>query len=136
MRWTPASELTSGRLLTAMRYSALGSGKRLRALLAYASAETIGASAELAEDDDNQVSEAAIWSLGQVGGDVARQALAQLLERAEDEEMRDFIDEAMENLVFTNEVAEFSLLEFGPDDDDPLDLDDALSDGGDEDEPA
>lgn len=49
MRWTPTSELTSGRLLTAMRYSALGSGKRLRALLAYASAETIGASAELAD---------------------------------------------------------------------------------------
>ena len=49
MRWTPAAELTSGRLLAAMRYSALGSGKRLRALLAYASAETIGASAELAD---------------------------------------------------------------------------------------
>ena len=92
--------------------------------------------AELAEDDDNQVSEAAIWSLGQVGGDVAREALTQLLEQAEDEEMRDFIDEALENLQFTNEVAEFSLLEFGPDDDDPLDLDDALSDDGDEDEPA
>jgi hypothetical protein len=50
--------------------------------------------------------------------------------------MRDFIDEAIENLEFTNEVAEFSLLEFGPDDDDPLDLEDELSDDGDEDEPA
>ena len=49
MRWTPASELSSGRLLEAMRYSATGGGKRLRALLAYASAEAIGASAELAD---------------------------------------------------------------------------------------
>ena len=48
-RWTPASELSSGRLLEAMRYSATGGGKRLRALLAYASAEAIGASAELAD---------------------------------------------------------------------------------------
>ena len=48
-RWTPAAELASGRLLEAMRYSALGGGKRLRALLAYASAEAIGASAELAD---------------------------------------------------------------------------------------
>ena len=95
-----------------------------------------GELAELAEDDDNQVSEAAIWSLGQVGGGAAREALTQLLEQAEDEDLRDFIEEAMENLEFTNEVAEFSLLEFGPDDDDPLDLEDDLSDGGDEDEPA
>ena len=49
VRWTPASELSSGRLLEAMRYSATGGGKRLRALLSYASAEAIGASAELAD---------------------------------------------------------------------------------------
>ena len=48
-RWLPASELSSGRLLEAMRYSATGGGKRLRALLAYASAEAIGASVELAD---------------------------------------------------------------------------------------
>ena len=48
-RWTPASELSSGRLLEAMRYSATGGGKRLRALLTYASAEAIGASADLAD---------------------------------------------------------------------------------------
>ena len=91
---------------------------------------------ELTSDDDQQVSEAAIWSLGQVGGEVARRALTELLEQAEDDETRDFIDEAIENLEFTNEIAEFSLLEFGPDDDDPLDLDDELADDGDEDEPA
>jgi farnesyl diphosphate synthase len=49
VRWTPAGELESGRLLEAMRYSATGGGKRLRALLAYASAEAIGASADMAD---------------------------------------------------------------------------------------
>ena len=48
-RWTPSAELASGQLLEAMRYSAVGSGKRLRALLAYASAEAIGASPDLAD---------------------------------------------------------------------------------------
>ena len=48
-RWTPATELSSGRLCEAMRYSALGGGKRLRALLAYASAGAVGASDELAD---------------------------------------------------------------------------------------
>ncbi len=48
-RWTPAAELTSGRLCEAMRYSAMGGGKRLRALLAYASAEAVGASADMAD---------------------------------------------------------------------------------------
>lgn len=48
-RWTPSGELSSGRLLEAMRYSAIGGGKRLRALLVYASAEAVGATAELAD---------------------------------------------------------------------------------------
>ena len=48
-RWTPTGELTTGRLLEAMRYSGLGGGKRLRALLAYASAEAIGATVDLAD---------------------------------------------------------------------------------------
>jgi len=94
--------------------------------------------ADLTDDDDQQVREAAIWSLGQVGGEVAREALTQLLERADDEEMQDFIEEAIENLQFTDEVAQFSLLEFGPDgeDDDELDLDDDLAEDDDEDLPA
>ena len=48
-RWTPAGELSSGRLLEAMRYSGMGGGKRFRALLSYASAEAIGATTELAD---------------------------------------------------------------------------------------
>jgi HEAT repeat protein len=94
--------------------------------------------ADLTDDDDHQVREAAIWSLGQVGGEVALNALTQLLEQAEDEDMQDFIEEAMENLQFTNEVAQFSLLEFGPDgdEDDELDLDDDLAEDDDEDLPA
>lgn len=48
-RVLPSGELPAGRLLEAMRYGALGGGKRLRALLAYASAEAVGAHVELAD---------------------------------------------------------------------------------------
>jgi farnesyl diphosphate synthase len=48
-RFLPEAELASGELLAAMRYSVLGGGKRLRALLSYAAAESVGASAEIAD---------------------------------------------------------------------------------------
>lgn len=48
-KFLPLAELPSGRMLEAMRYSALGGGKRLRALLSYAAAESLGAPASLAD---------------------------------------------------------------------------------------
>ncbi len=45
----PHGELAYGQLLAAMRYGALNGGKRLRALLAYASAELVGAEPEVAD---------------------------------------------------------------------------------------
>ncbi len=80
---------------------------------------------DLLEDDDTQVREAAVWSLGQIGGDFARRALTDLLESTEAEEEQDFIQEALDNLAFTDEVNAFALFELGEDDDDSLlDLDD------------
>jgi HEAT repeat protein len=71
----------------------------------------------MVEEGDLQVREAAIWSLGQVGGDEARAVLLDLLQEAEDDE-RDFIEDALENLTFQDELAEFPLLNL---DDDELD---------------
>jgi HEAT repeat protein len=73
---------------------------------------------ELLEDTDTQVREAAVWSLGQIGGDFARRTLTELLENTEDEEEQDFIQEALDNLAFTDEVNAFSLFELGQDEDD------------------
>jgi len=42
--------------------------------------DAAGELAELTEDEDQEVREAAIWSLGQVGGEVAREKLTQLLD--------------------------------------------------------
>jgi farnesyl diphosphate synthase len=51
-RFLPKDELASGRMQEAMRYSALGGGKRLRALLAYASAESLDVKALEASGTD------------------------------------------------------------------------------------
>jgi HEAT repeat protein len=76
---------------------------------------------KLTDDPDQQVREAAIWGLGQVGGEFAREHLNQLLEEAEDEDTQDFIEEALENLDYTDEVQSFALLEYEPGNDE-LDL--------------
>jgi HEAT repeat protein len=96
-------------------------------------ADTAGELAQLTHDVDLQVRDAAIWSLGQIGGDFARETLTRLLERASDEDEQDFIQEALDNLEFTDEVNAFSMFELGLDDDDQAD-DDQADDGEDVDE--
>ena len=76
--------------------------------------------AELLEDPETQVVEAATWSLGQIGGDFAKRTLEDLLEATVDEDERDFVQEALDNLGFTDEVNAFALFELGEDEDDPL----------------
>ena len=80
---------------------------------------------KLVDEGDVQVREAAIWSLGQVGGDEARAALLDLLQAAGDEE-RDFLEDALENLHFHDELLEFPLIDAADEalDDDGLVLED------------
>jgi HEAT repeat protein len=70
---------------------------------------------ELLEDPDSDVRMAAIWSLSQVGGEGVRQALENLLEITEDEDEANQIDNALENLDFTEEMRDLALLEIPED---------------------
>ncbi len=70
----------------------------------------------LTDDEDTQVRDAAIWSLSQVGGTVARITLTELLDAAEEEDERDYLEDALENLEFTTDMEEFSLFDFEPED--------------------
>lgn len=91
--------------------------------------EAVTELAELTHDVDGDVRDAAIWSLGQVGGEEARDILTELLERAQedgDEAQEEFLESALENLDFTDNVQKFSLFDFDEDDADaawPDDLD-------------
>ena len=71
---------------------------------------------DLLEDDDSEVRLAAAWSLSQIGGRESADALESLLERSDDEDEIDLIENALENLAFTEELGELNLLDFSTDD--------------------
>jgi HEAT repeat protein len=68
------------------------------------------------EEEDDDVAAAAIWSLSQIGGDDARTYLVALIEQTEDEDLVEFLEDALENLNFTEELNKFELLSLDEDD--------------------
>jgi HEAT repeat protein len=61
--------------------------------------EAVSMLEELTEDTDTEVQEAAIWALGQIGGDRARQILEQFCQ-ADDEALRSAAEAALEEFEF------------------------------------
>lgn len=74
----------------------------------------------LEDEEDDDVTSAVIWSLSQISGEDARAYIETLLDQTEDEEQIEFLEEALENLAFTEDLDRFDLLNFEPD----FDLDD------------
>jgi HEAT repeat protein len=72
------------------------------------------------EEEDDDVVAGAIWSISQIGGDDARIYLLNLIENTEDEGAVEFLEDALENLDFTEELNKFDLLSL---DDDEIDED-------------
>jgi HEAT repeat protein len=68
------------------------------------------------EEEDDDVGIAAIWALSQIGGDEARAYLVALIDQTEDEELVEFLEDALENLNFTEEFNKFELLTLDEDD--------------------
>jgi len=68
------------------------------------------------EEDDDDVIAAGIWSLSQIGGEEARAFLIDMLDRTDDEDVSGYIEEALENLDFTDELEKFDLLALDEDD--------------------
>jgi HEAT repeat protein len=72
---------------------------------------------EMLEDElDDDVFQAIIWSLSQIGGEDVRTYLQALLADAEDDEQIEYLEEALANLSFTEDMEEFDMLAFDPDD--------------------
>jgi HEAT repeat protein len=78
------------------------------------------------EEDEDEVIAAAIWSLSQIGGEDVRAFLVDMLEKTEDEDVTGYLEEALENLDFTEELEKFELLSL---DEDDLDADELEDDG-------
>ena len=71
----------------------------------------------LGEEEDADILSAVIWSLSQIGGEDVRTYLENLLDQLEDDEQIAFLEEALDNLAFTEDLERFDLLAFDPDED-------------------
>jgi HEAT repeat protein len=87
-------------------------------------------------EENGEVISAAIWSLSQIGGEDVGTYLETLLDQTEDEDLIGFIEEALDNLAFTEDLDRFELMSFDPDDIEDLeeleDLEDLKKLDGDE----
>ena len=59
---------------------------------------------------------AAVWALSEVGGNEARDRLDALLEETEDEDEIEHIENALDNLVFNQELQDFKIMDFSEND--------------------
>jgi HEAT repeat protein len=66
---------------------------------------------ELLDDPIDDVRFAAMWSLSQIGGEGVREALEEIQEIAEDDVEIDILQEALDNLAFTEDLELFTLFD-------------------------
>ena len=76
----------------------------------------------LEEEFDDVIAGAAIWSLSQIGGEDVRIYLQNLLDNVEDDDQAAFLEEALDNLAFTEDMASFDMLALDADQLDEMDL--------------
>lgn len=69
----------------------------------------------LEEEDDDEIIGAAIWSLSQIGGEDVRIFIESLIDQAEDDEQVEFLEDALDNLAFTEDISRFDLMSFDAD---------------------
>jgi HEAT repeat protein len=67
---------------------------------------------DLLEDVNRDVKHAAIWSISQIGGSAASEALISLFESCDDEEETQLLQDALDNLAFVNGTRDLLLFDF------------------------
>ena len=76
---------------------------------------------ELLDDPDDDTRLASIWSLSQIGGEGVREILEKMWDAADNDRDFDFLESALDNLTFTEEVQLIPLFDFPETDVDNLD---------------
>ncbi len=66
---------------------------------------------ELVQDENEEVRQAAIWSLSEIGGEDIQDLFMNLYNSTDDDEELNFLEDALDNLAFTNDVGFFTLLD-------------------------
>jgi HEAT repeat protein len=70
----------------------------------------------LSEEEEQDITSAVIWSLSQIGGEDVRTYLENVLDQTEDDDQIEFLEDALDNLAFTEDLDRFDLLAFDPED--------------------
>jgi HEAT repeat protein len=98
---------------------------RLEAVRAAGELELTSARASLLDaledEEDADIRREIIWALSKIGGPGIQERLLELLDAEEDEDEADFLEEALDNLAFTESLFPFGMFSFEPkeeDDDD------------------
>ena len=68
----------------------------------------------LEDEEDLELRRELIWALSKIGGEGVRNRLEELLDAEEDDEEAGFIEEAMDNLTFTEDMGGLSLFNLDP----------------------
>jgi len=76
----------------------------------------------LGDEENDEIMSAVIWSLSQIGGEDVGTYLEAMLAETEDDDLIGFLEEALDNLAFTEDLDRFDLLAV-----DPADLEDLES---------
>ena len=71
--------------------------------------------AALETEENEDIYRAIIWSLSQIGGPDVQVVLYNLADAAQDDELGEFIEEALENLTFTEDLERYDLFSYDPD---------------------
>jgi HEAT repeat protein len=69
----------------------------------------------LQDEEDLELRRELIWALSKIGGESVRERLQELLDAEEDDGEAGFIEETMDNLTFTEDMAKFALFDLDPD---------------------
>ena len=80
----------------------------------------------LEQEENDEVMSAVIWSLSQIGGEDVQTYLEALLDQTEEDALITFLEEALDNLAFTEDLDRFDLLSVDPDEMEDLKDVDAL----------
>jgi HEAT repeat protein len=83
----------------------------------------------LEDEEDLEMRREIIWALSKIGGEGVRDRLDELLEAEEDDEEASFIEEAMDNLTFTEDMGLIDMFDLDPEADlheEELDEEDGL----------
>ena len=69
------------------------------------------------EEEDDNVTMAAIWALSQIGGEDARAYILNMLDNTDENDVAEFLEDALENLDFNEELNRFDMMSLDEEDD-------------------